>query len=342
MQVAVFNGTPVIAMDMSSNEFKAVKAASRGNPECLQFRDGSRAVPRSGASVGAHFAHMPGHIGETEPETSHHIFAKRVVGDVAQKRGWTAEIEARHPDGLWQADVLVTGHGMQIAFEVQWTPQTLDEYQRRTVRYRRSGIETVWLARYAARTWVDIETGVQALPFRQDAISDGTSGFPLDRTIDRCLEYMETRVDIPDQASVIGKAHCYKPKCGAVFYFHPRGVRWGDKVPWSDEELCVLGERWCAPLRTTYSHTVGASYPMWLCPACGAKQGDYYLHPETTRVLVDGRLVRDTRGLSLWQVLRGDSARVSTGTGAVGDVGRGPGLSTSDVVRILTGGYRGF
>lgn len=301
-------------MDMSADEFRELKVASRADPECLRFRDGGRAIPRSGASVGQHFSHVAGQASESEPETSHHILAKRVIRDVARTRGWEAEIEARHPDGIWQADVLVSGYGRRIAFEVQWSPQTLEDYQRRTDRYRDSGIETVWLAKYSARTWTDIESAVPALPFRNDAIGDGLCERPLDHAIDECLQLFEDNVHIPDDAQTISKARCYKDRCRKPFYFHSGGTRWGEKVPFSDDEQQVLG-KWCATLRTDYSYTIGTWYPMWHCPFCGAKQGDFLLDAENSRVLVDGKLVKDTRGMALWRVLRGDVRRQPIGAG---------------------------
>src|SRR5699024_8034414 len=120
------------AFDLSQEQFDAVKAAYRQDKDRLRFSSGLHAVPRSGRVIGAHFAHRKGEGGNTEPETLHHINARRVIRDVGLELGWQVEIEARHPQGRWQADALLSKGRRRIAFEVQWSPQGVDQYECRT------------------------------------------------------------------------------------------------------------------------------------------------------------------------------------------------------------------
>jgi hypothetical protein len=169
--VALLDGVPVVAFDLDEEQWKALKDARRVDPGRVAFRDGEVAVPRSGKSVCRHFAHLPGHEGTTEPETRYHIEAKRTVRDVAVSRGWAAEIEAVGPQCAWRADVLLHGPegtnaaGLYLAFEVQWSRQTVEDYVARTGRYAADGVEVVWLSRFASRTWWDI---AGAVPSRQN------------------------------------------------------------------------------------------------------------------------------------------------------------------------------
>lgn len=298
MQVAFIEGEAIVAFDLNGEEFAELKARHRSRPGLLSFSDGMTAVPRSGKSVVQHFSHRPGEAGTTEPETAHHIRAKRAVRDVAIARGWQAQIEARHPDGAWIADVLLTRDGRRVAFEVQWSPQTIGEYEARTSRYRESAVEVVWLAKYTHRTWYDIESAVSALPLRPDGVGTFTVR-PLVAAVDACLAHLEAAIPIPADATSVLKESCYR--CGKAFGYHDRQAPWVDKEPFTTEEATILG-RWAATLKRVYSQTAGKEYLAWHCPHCRAMQGDFYLRG-ARYVIVDGRLVSDTRRTTLWRIV---------------------------------------
>lgn len=64
--------------------------------------------------------------------------------------GWEANPEVRGTtsDGeAWIADVLCERDGLRVAFEVQWSSQSDEEFRRRQQRYARSGVRTIWVTR---------------------------------------------------------------------------------------------------------------------------------------------------------------------------------------------------
>jgi hypothetical protein len=301
VQFAYLDGDALVAFDLNRDQFLDLKMQHKSRPGCLRFADGLVAIPRSGSSVAQHFAHKAGEGGITEPETIHHIRAKRAIRDVAVARGWHAQIEARHPEGLWVADVLLTREARRVAFEVQWSAQTVDDFVARTTRYRNSDVEVVWLAKFTSRTWYDLQAAVPALPLRVDGI--GTSRpHGLERVINACLRHLETAVAIPASATSILKEQCYR--CDKAFGYHDRDPMWVDKAPFTADERQALG-KWAATLKRVYSHTARTEYLAWHCPHCRGMQGDFYLRGQRFAV-VEGRLVTDTRHVPLWHTIEAE------------------------------------
>lgn len=304
MQLALLRGEPIVAFDLTAEQFDALKTEVRADRDLLRFPDGLVAIPRSGAQVHAHFAHRSGEGGGGDAETIHHVLAKKAIRDVAIKRGWQAQLEVRGPDGRWRVDVLLTRGSRRVAFEVQWSHQDIAEYCERTARYAADGVDTVWLSRYTARTWRDIERAVQALPYQPGKVGDYGPTFPLEAAIDLCLAHLETAVIVPANAPGHAQTECYR--CRKKFGYHPAATLFGEKTQWSDEERTALGA-WAAHLKKAYSKTANTTYLAWHCPHCGAMQGDVPLAQTRSRLfaLVDGRIVPDTRGRTLWELVRG-------------------------------------
>lgn len=97
------------------------------------------------------FAHAPGFLGERpERKTEQHYMAQIGLVRGLRNAGFKPKLEhgGRTKDGqLWRADVFCNALGRQIAYEVQLSQQTLEEYERRSARYARSGVKCVWLIR---------------------------------------------------------------------------------------------------------------------------------------------------------------------------------------------------
>jgi hypothetical protein len=206
--------------------------------------------------------------------------------------------------------VLVTTPAGRVAFEVQWSSQGLDEYRRRTDRYAADGIQTVWIARTAARgfSWWELGHAFNAAPFAKGGVI--REPYPRRETWEvfdaavACLVVLARPGDgIPGDAPRIYQGWCHK--CGEPFKWKRSGDAWGGKQPWTPEEARLLG-RMAAKLKDSYSVTAGHRYDMWLCPWCGAKQGDFYLGQteEPPETVANGELVADTRrsttGRTFW------------------------------------------
>jgi hypothetical protein len=96
------------------------------------------------------FAHHGKGDCASEGESAEHIYFKNLIAKIAIRLGWTVatEKEGGTPDGeKWIADVYCTKGNAKLAFEVQWSPQTNDEFLRRQEKYKASNIRTAWLYR---------------------------------------------------------------------------------------------------------------------------------------------------------------------------------------------------
>ena len=94
------------------------------------------------------FAHAKRGECSTAPESAEHLLAKLHIVEAIQCTDWIARPEQRGqaPDGeSWIADVLAQKDNKKIAFEVQWSPQTLDETTRRQLKYKESNVRCLWL-----------------------------------------------------------------------------------------------------------------------------------------------------------------------------------------------------
>ena len=74
-----------------------------------------------------------------------HLRLKALVAQAAAAADWTVAVE--HVAQGWVADVLASSAQMRVAFEVQWSRQSLADYERRQARYADDGVRGVWLVR---------------------------------------------------------------------------------------------------------------------------------------------------------------------------------------------------
>jgi hypothetical protein len=103
------------------------------------------------------FAHTKKGKCATAPETAEHLQAKDIIARTAIEAGWSAETEVGGPD--WIADVMVSRGSVKLAFEVQWSRQSLEDTEARQKRYAASGVRALWLMRQK-----DIPPPSKALP----------------------------------------------------------------------------------------------------------------------------------------------------------------------------------
>lgn len=96
-----------------------------------------------------HFVHEHKAGCDWKPETPQHLLAKTEIVRACKRVGYDAKTEVSGSD--WRADVLASKLGkqglIQIAFEVQWSPQTLQITQERQAKYERDEIRGCWFFR---------------------------------------------------------------------------------------------------------------------------------------------------------------------------------------------------
>ncbi len=96
-----------------------------------------------------HFSHAPSPTCQFRGETTAHLLAKVAIAQACAEAGWAVDIE--HTERDWRADVLADRGGQRVAFEVQWSRQTLAETLARQARYRAAGVRGCWFFRYPPR-----------------------------------------------------------------------------------------------------------------------------------------------------------------------------------------------
>jgi hypothetical protein len=84
---------------------------------------------------------------EHKSESDQHLVMKHALKErIDATPGWRAEVEHAHPERAWIADVMaIHASGRRLAFEVQLSPQSEEEYIRRSQRYVDDGVGPVWI-----------------------------------------------------------------------------------------------------------------------------------------------------------------------------------------------------
>lgn len=93
------------------------------------------------------FSHYRKGICTSKPESEDHLFLKNLIAKVAVNEGWEVETEYRGetPDKeIWIADVLCKKGKAKLAFEIQCSPQSYEEFIRRQKNYASSGVRGAW------------------------------------------------------------------------------------------------------------------------------------------------------------------------------------------------------
>lgn len=111
---------------------------------------GTRAVPMKRGKSTRYFAHYSKkgcdalHGGESQQHLALKEALQRCIDSLP---GWHAVVEHSHPSRDWVIDVLAQSDDLRkgVAFEVQLSSQTPDEYFRRSQRYFESALFPVWL-----------------------------------------------------------------------------------------------------------------------------------------------------------------------------------------------------
>ena len=97
-----------------------------------------------------HFVHSKSdNTCEWKPESPEHLRAKIEIIEACKENGWKAIPE--FSESNWRADVLAIQDNKRIAFEVQWSRQTIEDTKFRQSRYKESNVRGCWFFRTAPK-----------------------------------------------------------------------------------------------------------------------------------------------------------------------------------------------
>jgi competence protein CoiA len=142
---AIVNGEPIIAPDLSREEWKKIQAQHRkGLPITMACcgAPGHLRISRKGTQ---HFYHATDTGCSHEEESLEHLEIKHRIYRACKAEGWETSVEFPAPDRSWIADVWATRDGRQIVFEIQISLLSPAELEDRDKKYRDDGIESYWL-----------------------------------------------------------------------------------------------------------------------------------------------------------------------------------------------------
>lgn len=137
---AQIDGHPINAALLSNAEWQALKGSRSLQMPCC----GAPAYRRTSRLGTRHFSHSPGQHCGTDGESAEHLAAKAEIVRACDELGWEADSEVVG-DG-WRADVLACRERHRLAFEIQWSRQTLELTRQRQATYGHD-VKCCWLFR---------------------------------------------------------------------------------------------------------------------------------------------------------------------------------------------------
>lgn len=314
--IALLDGDRIESSRLSVGEWQELRTGYRRRD--LQMVCGSLAVPKTSPRGVRFFAHHPGtecafHAGA--PETPEHLQAKTTLAKAARECGWEAAVEHVGGGGEWVADVLIHRGGTKVVLEVQWSPQTAEEFASRTGRYAASGIATRWFL--GPRNHTREVPGAYLLSGTVDDLTCTIPGplFASDQQLpladaarvlfgEGVARYAEVRaraIEVSFFTLRCWHDACERwysrwwvdgvqvtSRCGAQGVMEgPVGARaWAPFAPARVEEnlaphmtRLTSQEDWATPCgyRTQYTRQADRTYSTATCPYCGRVQGDAFL-----------------------------------------------------------------
>lgn len=303
------NGNSLNAALLSETQWQALKGSRSLRMPCCD----APAYGRTSRLGTRHFAHSPrSHCG-AEGECAEHLAAKAEIVRVCHELGWDALSE--YVGNQWRADVYAKRGRYRLAFEIQWSKQTLQATRERHAAYG-TDIKCCWLFKQlpSLNRWEPGSIAERNLPIfrlsRADSRFDVTIG---DRAI-TLREFVKARlqgqIHFCDQKSfvvrevqfVVSKVQCWRRRCRAPYdVFYTREIMRsncgaermttdpGERVSLNDDPYSAL-RNWRLAMRIfaaeekqlrfsikrRWSDTVGRSYWSFGCPECDAMYGDHY------------------------------------------------------------------
>ena len=314
---ALCEGEDFLAWKFSTDEWISVKALSRTRRLLLPCC-GSQAIPKTSKLGTQFFAHKARTTACGLSESPEHLLYKTIVARAAEQAGWHTRTEVAASDGSWRADVLCRRGKVQIALEIQLSTIPLSEFEARQQRYKAAEIRAAWFARSpfdAVELGADLPIFTLELANRlEPAISLITEANPIPLAtfvVDLLSGKLEFRAPppCPAEAFFVVPARCYNcqstfEKIAGLFRAdnrpsHKWSVESGDILsldevePRRRKELRKIAATWkkhqpsLSHLAVKFSYTQRKYSFMANCPACRAKQGNFYAF----ELAYDGRKV---------------------------------------------------
>ncbi len=143
---ALAKGQEFISFTLTDNEwFRITEKEFRTNlrMSCCE----SRAIPKESKLGTRFFSHHIKKGCEYKKETPQHLAAKKIIYEACDDEGWntSTEVSGHTPEGKrWIADVLSTKGAARIAFEIQWSWQSMEDFRVRQKIYDKSGVRCAW------------------------------------------------------------------------------------------------------------------------------------------------------------------------------------------------------
>lgn len=143
---ALLDGRDLVAPSLSGSDWDDLRREVRSGAHALTLPCcGRPAFQRTSHRGLRHFYHAPDARCDEQGETLDHLHAKLAIMRGCEAAGYEARPE--WTDGGWRADVLAVRGRVRIAFEVQWSRQTLAETAARQERYGAAGVRGCWFFR---------------------------------------------------------------------------------------------------------------------------------------------------------------------------------------------------
>ncbi|MGA3229804.1 MAG: competence protein CoiA family protein [Candidatus Binatus sp.] len=304
------DGDLLASFQLSDDEWTGLRANYRNMH--LSMRCCSRAAIPKVSSLGTRFfAHRSRGACQTAPESPEHLKAKFVIAQSARAVGWRASTEESGSDAdgnPWTADVLCIRGKAKVAFEVQLSPQSLEDYEARQKRYERTGIRCLWLMRLRRNSSaLNSFTPSRELPLvlldvkepaSMTVLAERSSGatIPLADFVKGALagdffwaEMRPGRILVELQIASITCWKCHSPiKAIRGYIINDQFVALAkisdtDAVAIFAEALRKQEPR-VTPVSQRYSQTRGDRYFAASCPSCRALMGDW---PMTADFFID-------------------------------------------------------
>lgn len=300
---SIIDGKDINSFDLTKEEWNDLKRNYRTN-DLKTVCCGNNAIPKTSNLGTQFFAHSKRAGCTSKPETKEHLLGKEIIALTAKENGW--EVKTEYQDGnKWIADVYCLNDDKKIVFEMQWSPQTNEETEKRQSLYKVSNIRACWFIKlrkqkeyYCSDLINSFETPVFGIRYNETdrdfvvprydvSLKKMVSGL-----LNKKLKWSPKEGDILTGQIILGNDNCWK--CGKKIKI-VIGIQLKDKYDnelgfryFSDDEIASLIMKHMdaeiyksykiGEIKYRYSNTVKESYLSNGCYYCGAIQGNFYLH----------------------------------------------------------------